>query len=59
MDKVEIKVCIRPYYHDVVEEISRKPKYDKTNDRHYVTYKGKNHTIQKSGGGYVLWVEDD
>ena len=59
MDKVDINVCVRPYYHDVVDTVTRKPKYDKLNDRHYVRYKGKDFTLNKGHGNYVIWIEEN
>jgi hypothetical protein len=57
MEKVRINVCIRPYFHDIVDTIERKPKYNKTNDRHYIRYKGKDFTLERDGSNYVVWVE--
>lgn len=58
METVDIKVCVRPYYHDVVDEIRRKPKYSAKEDKHYITYKGRNHILVKNGNAFVIWVED-
>jgi hypothetical protein len=58
MEKVDIKVCVRPYFHDVVDEITRKPKFDKLNDRHYVRYKNRDHTLVKNGHEFIIWIED-
>ena len=59
MDKVKINVCVRPYFHDVVEEIVRKPKFSKVTNKHYVTYKKREYPLDKSGDKYVIWVKED
>lgn len=59
MEKQEIKICVRPYYHDVVKTIVRKPKFNKTTERHYVRLNGRNITLDRSGGGFVIWIEED
>jgi len=61
MDKVKINICVRPYYHDVVDTIERKPKFNKAHDKHYVTYKKKTYPLAKGVGQvpYVIWIEED
>jgi len=59
MDKCEIKICVRPYYHDVVKVIERKPKFNKTNERHYARYLGKEYRLDRTNGGFVIWIEED
>jgi hypothetical protein len=59
MEKVKINVCVRPYYHDVVETIERKPKHNKTSDTHSVTYKGSTFPLESRGGQYTIWVDED
>jgi len=59
MEKQEIKICVRPYYHDVVKTITRKPKFNKTKDRHYIRLQGKDHRLDRTGGGFVIWIEED
>jgi hypothetical protein len=58
MEIQEIKVCVRPYYHDVVDTIKRKPKFSKREEKHYVTYKGKDYSLVKNEGGFIIWVEE-
>ena len=59
MEKVNIKVCVRPYYHDVIEEITRKPKFNKTNNHHFIKYKGEDFILHTHGGEYNIWVDED
>lgn len=61
MDKVKINICVRPYYHDVVDTIERKPRFNKTNNKHYVTYKRHTHELKHSAGdvNYVIWIDED
>ena len=59
MDKTEIKICVRPYYHDVVKTITRKPKYNKTTGNHYVRLNGRDIRLDKTSGGYVIWIDED
>lgn len=59
MDKQEVKICVKPYYHDVVNVITRKPKFNKTKRRHYIRFKGKNIDLNKAGGEFVMWVDED
>jgi hypothetical protein len=58
MEKVKINVCVRPYFHDVVDTIERKPKFSKTADRHFVRYKGNDFSLVKNGESYIIWVEE-
>ena len=59
MDKVNIKVCVRPYYHDVIDEVVRKPKFNKTANVHYITYKKYDYILYKMGEGWHIWVEEE
>lgn len=59
MDKCEIKICVRPYYHDVVKTITRKPKYNKTSDRHFIRYNGKEYRLDRTSEGFVIWIDED
>lgn len=61
MDKVKINICVRPYYHDVVETIERKPRFNKNNNKHYVTYKKQTHELKRGAGdvAYVIWIDED
>ena len=59
MKNIEISVSVRPYYHDVVDTITRKPKYDTKTDTHYVTYKKRKHTLDKRSNGYFIWVDEE
>ena len=59
MEKVKIDVCVRPYFHDVIDTVTRKPKYNKNHDKHYVRYKGKNFPIVKGHENYVIWIEEN
>jgi len=59
MEKVEIKFCVRPYYHDVVKKITRKPKHNKTLNKHFVRYNGQDYILQKSSDGFVVWIDED
>jgi len=52
-------VCVRPYFHDVVDTIERKPKFSKLNDSHYIRYKGKDFSLVKNGESYIIWVEEE
>lgn len=57
MEKVDIKICIRPYAHDIIDEISRKPKF--ISGKHYIQYKNKKHITTKTAIGWVVWVDDE
>jgi len=59
MDKQRIQVCVRPYFHDVIDTIERKPKFNKTADKHYVTYKGNDYSLVRNGEGFIIWVEEE
>lgn len=59
MDKVKIKVCVRPYFHDVIDTIERKPRFNKLENKHYVTYKKRSLPLVKSQDTYVVWVEEN
>jgi len=57
MEKVDVSVCIRPYVHDVVEKVKRKPKFK--SGKHYIRYKKEEHELHRTSGGYVIWVNED
>ncbi|KFZ26311.1 MAG: hypothetical protein KQ78_01484 [Candidatus Izimaplasma bacterium HR2] len=57
MEKVDIKICVRPYVHDIIDEISRKPKF--ISGKHYIQYKNKRHLLTKTSVGCVVWVDDE
>jgi len=59
MDKVDISVCVRPYYHDVVDKIKRKPVFNSKTQKHYVKYKNKKFDLDKRSEGYYIWVDDN
>ena len=59
MERVEINICIRPYYHDVIDTIVRKPKFKKTTGKHYVSYKGKEYPLAGNKNNYVVWMDED
>lgn len=59
MEKIKISVCVRPYYHDVIDNIERKPKYDSKTDTHYVSYKSKRCQLDKRSEGYYIWVNEE
>lgn len=59
MDKIKISVCVRPYYHDVIDNIERKPKYNAKTETHYVSYKKKKFILDKQGDGYFIWVDEE
>lgn len=59
MEKVTIKVCVRPYFHDVIDTIERKPKFDADKEKHYVRYNNKLYPLVKTVNQYVIWVEDE
>lgn len=59
MEKVDINVCVRPYVHDVVDTITRKPVYRKSVDKHYITYKKQSHPLVKTSGGFVIWIDEE
>ena len=59
MDKVKIYVAVRPYYHDVIATIERKPRYNAKNETHYVSYKKKKFTLDKRSDGYFIWVDEE
>lgn len=58
MEKVKINVCVKPYYHDVIETIERKPKFNITKNKHFVRYKNKTYPLAKSSDNYIIWVEN-
>jgi len=59
MEKQEIKFCVRPYLHDCIKTIERKPKYNKTTGKHSVTYLGKSYPLDRTSAGFVVWIEED
>lgn len=59
MEKLNVKVCVKPYFHDVIDEVARKPKYDKRLDKHFITYKSNAHELVKTKDGYIIWVEEE
>lgn len=59
MESVKIDVCVRPYRHDVLKTIKRKPVYQKSNDRHVVTYNKVRHELKRDGQGYLIWVDEE
>lgn len=59
MERVTIKVCVRPYFHDVIDEIVRKPKFSAREGKHYVTYKGKDYSLVRNGSDYIIWVVEE
>lgn len=58
MEKVNVKVCVRPYFHDVIDEVVRKPKFSKAEDVHYITYKKRDYTLHRNDEGYHIWVDE-
>lgn len=58
MDKIDISVCVRPYYHDVIDNIKRKPTYNSKTDKHYVKYNNKMFILDKRSEGYYIWVDE-
>lgn len=58
MQQVAIKVCRKPYAHDVIDEIVRKPKYNPKTHKHTVTYKTHSYILMNTSVGYIIWVED-
>ncbi len=58
MEKITIDVCVRPYYHDVVDTIVRKPKYNSNHNKHYVRYKNKDYVLVPGSSNYVIWMEE-
>ncbi len=59
MEKVKIDVCVRPYYHDVIETITRKPKFNASKNKHFVRYKNETYPLIKGSGNYIIWVDDE
>ncbi len=60
MEKVKINVCVKPYYHDIVDTIVRKPTFNKRSGKHYVTYNKEKYEIRRNSGSsdYIIWVDD-
>ena len=59
MDKVKISVSVRPYYHDVIDTIERKPTFNESTNKHYVSYKKKKFELDKRSDGYFIWVDEE
>jgi len=59
MKSVDVFVCIRPYRHDVVDTIKRTPKFNAKKETHSVRYKNKDCVVVKTGGEYILWLEEE
>lgn len=59
MEKTEVTVCVRPYVHDVVDKITRKPTFKKSTGEHIVSYKGRKYPLANSGAGYIIWVDEE
>lgn len=58
MERTDVKVCVRPYVHQVIDEINRKPSFKKSTGEHFVTWKGSKYLLTNTGVGYVIWVDE-
>lgn len=59
MESVMVDVCVRPYRHDIVDTVRRKPKYLKSRDVHVVKYKGVNYDLKRDSSGYAIWIDEE
>lgn len=57
MKRINVKVLLRPYFHDLVEVIERTPKT--RNGIRYVTYNKREYVLKQTAtDGYYIWIDD-